>query len=208
MKAREWQKYLEEQRRLHGKVLFTVTELANVAATSRPALNVELARLRQQGAIEKYSHGVYGLPNAITPEMLLPALDSHAYLTGNYALHVYNLITQAPTRITCFTDRRSPRACDRTTPVGRFVFICVRSHVYAPPAEGVVASPAQALCDFIYVTRRQGKLSKGMVTFRGLAERVMPELDSILDRYPVTVQRQARALVAGTIQLDRADLPR
>ncbi|MBU0714632.1 MAG: hypothetical protein KJ964_04685 [Verrucomicrobia bacterium] len=31
-----------------------------------------------------------------------------------------------------------------------------------------------------------------MVTFRGLAERIMPELDSILDRYPVTVQRQAR----------------
>lgn len=207
MKAREWQKYLEEQRRLHGKVLFTITELANIAATSRPALNVELARLRQQGAIEKYAHGVYGLPNAITPKMLLPALDSHAYLTGTYALYMHNLITQAPTRITCFTDRRSPRARERTTPVGRFVFICLRSRVYAPPAEGVVASPAQALCDFIYVTRRQGKLSKGMVTFRNLAEQVMPELDSILDRYPATVQQQARErLFACEVRRDRDDL--
>jgi hypothetical protein len=192
VKAREWQKYLEEQRRVYGKVLFTVTELANVAATSQSALNVELARLRRQGVIEKYAHGVYGLPDAVTPEMLLPALDSHAYLTGNYALYMHNLITQAPTCITCFTDRRSPRARERTTPVGRFVFICVRSRVYAPPAEGVVASHAQAFCDFIYVTRRQGIFSKGMVTFRGLAKRVMPRLDSILDRYPVTVQRQVR----------------
>lgn len=192
---------------MHGKVLFTVTELANVAATSRVALNVELARLRRQGVIEKYAHGVYGLPNAITPEMLLPAMDSHAYLTGTYALYIHNLITQAPTRITCFTDRRSPRACERTTPVGRFIFICVRSCVYAPPAEGIVASPAQAFCDFIYVTRRQGKLSKGLVTFRGLAERIIPELDSILDRYPVTVQRQAReCLFAPEVRRDGIDL--
>ncbi|MFA5042800.1 MAG: hypothetical protein WC381_08080 [Kiritimatiellia bacterium] len=200
--------YLEEQRRAHGKVLFTVTELANVAAVSRPVLNVELARLRRQGVIEKYAHGVYGLPNVITPAMLVAALDSHAYLTGSYVLYMHNLITQAPTRITCFTDRRSPRACERITSVGHFIFVCVRSRIYAQPAEGVVASPAQALCDFIYVTRRQGKLTKGMVTFRGLTAQAIPELDSIIARYPVTVQRQARALASGAIQLDRTKPPR
>ena len=197
MKAREWQKYLEEQRRLHGKVLFTVTELANVAATSRNALNVELSRLRRQGMIAKYAHGRYGLPNAITPETLLPAMDSRAYITGSYALHMHNLITQVPSRITCFTDRRSPRARERDTPVGRFVFIRVRSRVYASPPGGVVASPAQALCDFVYVTRRQGVSPEGLVTFRGLAEEGLPELDSILSRYPATVQRHVRSLAAS-----------
>ena len=197
MKARKWQRCLEEQRRLHGKVLFTVTELANVAATSRSALNVELARLRRQGVIEKYAHGWYGLPDAITPETLLLAMDPRAYVTGSYALHMNNLITQVPSRITCFTDRRSPRARERDTPVGRFVFICVRSRVYAPPAGGNVASPAQALCDFVYVTRRQGVSPEGVVTFRRLEERVVPELDSILDRYPVAVQRHVRSIVAG-----------
>jgi hypothetical protein len=196
VKAREWQRYLEEQR-LHGKVLFTVTELANVAGSSRNALNVELTRLRRQGVITQYAHGRYGLPNEITPETLLPAVDSRAYITGSYALHMHNLITQVPNRITCFTDRRSPRARERDTAVGRFVFMCVRSRVYAPPAETLVASPAQALCDFVFVTRRQGISPQGLVTFRGLSERVKPELDAILGRYPVAVQRHVRSLVAG-----------
>lgn len=174
MKAREWPKYLEEQHRLHGKVLFTVTELANVAGSSRNALNVDLSRLRRQGLITKYAHGLYGLPDTVTPETLLPALDSRAYITGSYALHMHNLITQAPSRITCFTDRRSPRARERNTPVGRFVFVCARSHVYAPPTGTPVASPAQALCDFVFVTRRQGVTWQGLVTFRGLSERVKP----------------------------------
>jgi hypothetical protein len=198
MKAREWQKYLEEQHRLHDKVLFTVTELANVAATSRNSLNVELARLRRQGVIEKYAHGLYGLLNVITPVTLLPAIDSRAYITGHYALHMHNLITQVPARITCFTNRRSPRAQERVTPVGRFTYTCVRSRVYAPPAGGVLASPAQALCDFIYVTRRRGIMPTGLVTFRNLSDQVMPELDSILGRYPVAVQLHIRSLVRGT----------
>ena len=195
MKARDWQKYLEEQHRLHGKALFTVTELANVAHASRSALNVELTRLRRQGLIARYAHGQYGLPDVITPAVLLPAMDAHAYMTGTYALHVHNLITQAPTRITCFTDRRSPRAQERSTPVGRFAFICVRSRVYAPPHSGVIASPAQALCDCVYMMRRQGISIEGLVTFRNLTGISLAEIDTILAHYPMTVQRQVRALV-------------
>jgi hypothetical protein len=197
MKAREWQRYLDEQHRLHGKVLFTVTELANIAATSRNALNVELTRLRRQGVVEKYAHGLYGLRNVITPEILLSAIDSHAYITGHYALHLHNLVAQVPTRIACFTDRRSPRAQARNTPVGHFAFMCVRSRIYAPPVEGGIASPAQALCDFVYITRRQGVWSKGLLTFRGLAERVLPELNLVLDRYPTAVQQHVRSLITG-----------
>jgi hypothetical protein len=197
MKAREWQKYLDTQHRLYGKSLFTVTELANVANTSRNALNVELTRLRQQGWIVRYTHGQYGLPDVITPAVLLPVIDAHAYITGSYALHSHNLITQAPTRITCFTDRRSPRAQERNTPVGRFAFICVRSRVYAPPRSGVVATPAQALCDFVYMMRRQGVSPEGLVTFRNLPEIATMDLEARLACYPLAVQRHVRALVAG-----------
>ena len=87
MKANAWRKFLEEQRDRHGKVLFTVTELANVAGTSRAALNVELTRLRNQEIIAKYAHGLYGLPGAVSPQVLVPAIDSHAYITGHYALY-------------------------------------------------------------------------------------------------------------------------
>jgi hypothetical protein len=190
-----WQRYLDEQRRLHDKILFTVTELANVAGASRNALNVELSRLRRQGLIVQYAHGLYGLSGAVSPERLLPAMDSHAYITGSYALHLHNLITQVPNRITCFTDRRRANPQEGATAVGRFVFSCVRSRIYAPPASGIVASPAQAFCDFIAIMRRRGASPDGLFTFRHLAERVRPELDSILDRYPVAVRRQALAIV-------------
>lgn len=197
MKAREWQRFMEEQRREHSKVLFSVTELANVGGVSRNAINVEMSRLRQQGVIVKYAHGCYGLPGVVTPEALLPAIDAHAYMTGSYALHVHNLVTQAPSRITCFTDRYSPRARERNTPVGRFALVCVRSRVYAPPPGSVLASPAQALCDVVYLMRREGAAPEGVLTFRNLTTLVTPEFESVLARYPVTVQRHVRNLIAG-----------
>ena len=146
MRANAWRKYLEEQRERYGKVLFTLTELANVARVSPAALNVELARLRRQEIIVRYAHGLYGMPGAVSPQVLVPAIDSHAYITGHYALYGYQMVTQMPVTITCFTDRRSPRAQERVTPVGRFMFACVRSSVYfAGARSGNRASGTSAL---------------------------------------------------------------
>jgi hypothetical protein len=197
MKAREWQGYLEEQRRRHAKALFTVSELANVAGVSRNALNVELSRLRRQGVLVKYAHGIYGLPGAVTPEVLVPAIDSRAYITGMYALHAHNLITQVPARVTCFTDRRSPRARERRTALGRFLFVCVRCGRYAPPLDGSLALPVQALCDFVYLLRRRGVPVEGQVTFRNLDRVRGSDLTQILSRYPSTVARDVQSLVSG-----------
>ena len=61
MKALEWHKFLESQQELHGKVLFRVAELANVAGRDPHALNVELGRLVRQEVITRYATGVYGL---------------------------------------------------------------------------------------------------------------------------------------------------
>lgn len=195
MKANDWRNFMEAQRRDHGKVLFTVTELANVAGVSRNAINVELSRLRKQGVIVKYAHGCHGLPGAATPAILLSAMDSHAYMTGSYALRTHNLITQAPARITCFTDRYSPRARERDTPLGRFMFVCVRSRVYAPPSDSNMATPAQALCDFVYLMHREGVAPESLVTFRNLATLATPGLKSVLARYPATVQQHVRTLI-------------
>jgi hypothetical protein len=186
---------LEEQRGQHEKVLFTVTELANVAGVSRAALNVELARLREQAIVVKYAHGLYGLPGAVTAEVLVPAVDSHAYITGHYALHVHHMVTQVPTTVTCFTDRRSPRARERSTPVGRLVFVCVRGSVYAPVRECPVVPPAQALCDYVYLSRRQSVRPEALVTFRHLQRIRTPDFPDILARYPFTVQKHVECLI-------------
>ena len=194
MRANAWRKFLEEQRGRHGKVLFTVTELANVARTSRAALNVELTRLRDQEIIVKYAHGLYGLPGAISPQVLVHAIDSHAYITGHYALYEHQLVTQVPASITCFTDRRSPLSRERVTPVGRLVFVCVRSGVYFPVSEGAIAPPAQAFCDYVYLSRRHGTAPESLVTFRNLSRVRIPDLPRILARYPMSVQRHVERL--------------
>jgi hypothetical protein len=198
MKAREWRDFLEEQRNVHGKALFTVTELANVGAVRRNALNVELSRLRRQGIVVRYAHGLYGLPGAASVEDLVIAIDGHAYMTGIYALHLHRLITQVPTVITCFTDRRSARARIRSTPAGRFVFICVRSRVYDQPAGRPIAAPEQALCDFVYLCRRDGVDPASQVTFRNLQGLRRARLARLAKRYPSTVGEEVRRLLAST----------
>ena len=203
MKANAWRRYLEEQRDRQEKVLFTVTELANVAGASRAALNVELARLREQEIIVKYAHGLYGLPGAVAPQVLVRAIDTHAYITGHYALYAHQIVTQAPVAITCFTDRRSPRGRERDTPLGRLVFACVRSAAYFPASARAMASPAQALCDYVYLSRRQGTAPEALVTFRNLARLRDADFPSVLARYPVSVQEHVERLFPFDIALNR-----
>jgi hypothetical protein len=186
---------LEEQRREHGKVLYTLTELANVAGASPAALNVELTRLRRQEILARYAQGLYGPPDVVSPQVLLRALDSHAYITGHHALYGHQIVTQTPVAITCFTDRRSPRAQARMTPVGRFTFVCVRSRVYAPPPDAPVAPPAQALCDYVYLARRGGAEPETLVTFRNLQRIQAEDLARVLARYPLSVQKHVARLV-------------
>ena len=194
MKAVDWQRFFEEQRGAHNKILFTVTELANVAGTSRRALNVELSRLVDQRIVVHYAYGVYGPPANVSVEMLVAHLDTRAYVTGAWALHRHNLITEVPSRIACFTNRYSPRGRIRRTPVGRFVFVCVRSRVYSLPTENHLAGPEQALCDFVYLSRRQGVRASHQVTFRRLDSMDTDKLKSILPRYPATVRKEVRSV--------------
>jgi hypothetical protein len=99
-----------------------------------------------------------------------------------------------PTKVTCFTDRRSPRARERNTPVGRLEFVCVRSEVYAPPSELAMATAAQALCDFVYLSRRQGVRPESLLHFRHLDRLSAEELRIVLARYPGTVRRHVERL--------------
>ena len=129
---------------------------------------------------------------------MVPAIDSHAYITGHYALYGYQLVTQMPVTITCFTDRRSPMAQERVTPVGRLTFVCVRSKVYSPVSEGAIASPTQALCDYVYLARRHGTAPEALVTFRNLARTQVADSSRILARYPISVQKHVERLWRGS----------
>ncbi len=194
MTSNQWRTCLQDQHRLHGKTIFTVTELTNMSGRSPHVLGVQLQRLCAQHVIERYAQGRYGLPDAVTPELLVEHLDPGAYITGAYALHRHNLITQVPVEITCFTNRRHNRSRIRTTPLGRLAFICVRPPVYSPPGQAPLASPEQALCDLVFLMRHKGLDARSQFTFRGLDRLDAQALARIVMRYPATVRVALREL--------------
>ena len=197
MKTLEWQNFFTDQRAQHGKVVFSVAELANAAQTSLHAVNTELGRLVGRGIIHRYAHGRYGPTQGVEPEDILSAVDPGAYITGFYALFRRHLVTQVPTEVTCFTDRRHNRKSDRITPAGKLRFICVPPSVYARPEDQVIAPAEQALCDFAWLNLRDGIDPQSLVTFQNLDTLSRRRLNKALRRYPEKV-RTTVARIIGT----------
>jgi len=201
MKTTIWQNFFEEQKEVYSKHLFTLSELANVANTTFESLNVNLSRLKQRGLIERYARGTYGLKQGVAPEDLVHYLDATAYITGFFVLHRYQMITQVPSNITCFTTQRHGRWRIRTTPIGRYEFVCVNKSVYAHPNDSVMTEPEQALFDFVYLMRKRGVNPQTIVTFRNLHKLRESLLLQIAPGYPGTVRNHvSRILLEGLKQ--------
>ena len=79
MKTLEWQSFFAEQRERHGKVVFSVAELANAAQTTLHTVNTELGRLVNRGIIRRYAHGRYGPSQGVDPEDVVSGVDPSAY---------------------------------------------------------------------------------------------------------------------------------
>ncbi|MDY0148504.1 MAG: hypothetical protein RBT03_00275 [Kiritimatiellia bacterium] len=205
MRAIDWQSRLQRQREEYRKVVFTRAELANLAGAQPESLSIALQRLVKKGVLIRYASARYGLPGAVAPEDLVPTLDSSAYLTGLFALYRHRMVTQMPTEIVCFSRRRHNRSRVRQTPLGRIVFICVESAVYAMPQEGVLAAPEQALCDYVFLCRKRGVAAASLVTFRNLDRLDSSVLDATLPRYSATV-RQEVARILGLKQAPKAEV--
>jgi hypothetical protein len=195
MNTRKWQNLLAEQAKL-GKVLFTLTELANAAGVPGRIVNVEMTRLVKYGVTMRYAKGLYGLAGTVVmPDQLIPSMDPHAYITGAYALMKHGVVTQALTVITCFTTRRHYRR-EIQTPVGRIEFVCVKPPIYRREVR-TIAGPELALCDFVYITLRRGMDPVGLLTFRRLQHLRQSLLARTVKRYPVTVRQCISTLVPG-----------
>jgi hypothetical protein len=131
----------------------------------------------------------------MAPEDILSALDPGAYITGFYALFRHHLVTQVPSEVACFTDRRHNRRTDRTTPAGKLRFICVPARVHAKPGKQVLATAEQALCDFAWLNLRAGVEPQSLVTFQNLDTLSRCRLAKALRRYPETVRNTVRSIV-------------
>lgn len=197
MKAHDWIKFFRSALKQHGQKFFSVAELANAAGVRPHVLNVDLGRLVKKDMIVRYAHGKYGLPDTAGTEDLLPFLDSGAYITGFYALYRHNLITQIPSLITCFTNRRHDRARIRRTLLGTFVFSSVSKKVYNPPGEGWITPPEQAFLDWIYLALRQGLRPETQVTLRNLKTLRTEVMAGLRSRYPKSVNKKADMILTA-----------
>ena len=195
MKALDWQQFFLEQQRVHRKTLFSGAELANVAQTDLHGLNTELARLIADGIVCRYAQGFYGMPNVVSAEELVAAVDPDAYVTGLFALFRHNLVTQAPTEVTCFTNRRHNRKSGRVTPAGRLWFVEVSSRIYSKPRSGLVTPAEQALCDFVWLNVRDGIDPRSLVAFRNLERLDRQRLARLTERYPENVEQAVTELI-------------
>lgn len=203
MNTAAWQAFFAEQLNSHSKALFTSTELANAARTSRHAAQVEVSRLIERGIVQRYAHGIYGLPGAGTIEELLSIIDPAAYLTGCTVLFHAGIVTQVPAELACFTPKRPQHALLHTQ-LGQIHRHSVRPPVCHPPASGVHAPPEQALCDEVYLLERRGSRLEATVTLRRLDRLRHGALRTALRRYPDYVRRAVeRLLEAGGVTPER-----
>jgi hypothetical protein len=115
-----------------------------------------------------------------------------------------HLVTQIPTEVTCFTNRRHNRRTDRVTPAGKLRFICVPASLYAKPAGQVLAPAEQALCDFVWLNLRVGVEPQSQVTFQNLTTLSRGRLVKTLRRYPENVRSTIGKITGVGTRISRA----
>jgi hypothetical protein len=95
-------------------------------------------------------------------------------------------------------DLSRNRKPDRISPAGKLRFICAPDSLYSKPPEGALATAEQALCDFAWLSLRDGIEPQSLATFRNLHTLRRRRLDQVLRRYPENVQDSAsRIMRAG-----------
>jgi hypothetical protein len=88
------------------------------------------------------------------------------------------------------------------------IFMCVPANLYARPAEQIIASGEQALCDFAWLSLREGIDPRHLVTFSNLGRLSRRRLKTILQRYPEQVRDVVEGIVAAHCHGSQESLPR
>jgi hypothetical protein len=188
MTAVQWIRLLEKQYRDYNKSVYTVTELMAISGLKRNYLLNQLCSLVKRKVLIRYKYGLYGVIDC-SPEQLLPYMDSSAYCTGHYALFKHGYVTQIPSTVTCFTKRHYGQNRIKSAGGKRYEFFKPRTFNQTCQE---IASPEQALCDYVYFCRNRGLSFSSLVTFRKLSNLNREKIKGILINYPKTVQDELK----------------
>jgi len=153
MKLEEW---LEFFRRYQASKILSFNHLLQLSGMDRAPLRTSLTRLVDRKVIRRICRGFYANPfNLPSPEEVSAEIYKPNYLSLEWALSRYGILSQIPRTLTCVTPRlprrfKTPFGIVEYRQVGRKYFFGFRRE-----KSYWMAEPEKALADFLYLNRRR-----------------------------------------------------
>ncbi|MFW5888715.1 MAG: type IV toxin-antitoxin system AbiEi family antitoxin domain-containing protein [Patescibacteria group bacterium] len=135
------------------KTYFSLQDLEKVLDMDKNSLKVALSRAVKAGNIIKLTRGIYARPDSDLPrEHLAVTLYRPSYISLEYALSYYNILSQQPYAITLITTKRKKELRLQGTPL-------IYKHInpslfwgYTQTEDFLLAEPEKAFLDLVYLS--------------------------------------------------------
>lgn len=177
---------LQRMARDHKKRIFSLREIASLAAVSRPAAGMALIRGEKNGIVSRVrTCWINRLDPPELPEIAF-ALVSPSYLSFESALYRHGVLSQSPRgALTVATAGRPGRV---ETPFGLIQFIHLKRALFFGYDADRIAIPEKAWLDLLYIRGRSGQ--RGLVTEKVYPDRLNPRRLRLFEkRFPSWVRQ-------------------
>lgn len=172
------------------KSYFSTAELANYLGINKSTLKVILSRLIKQKKLLRIIRGYYCLPQR-NPDVEQLAVEFYypSYISLEYALAIYGIISQVPSRLTLVTSKRGAvysamGSIIEFTHIGPALFFG-----YDIKKQTQIARPEKALLDELYlIGLKKRRLDLGELDQRSLKKSLF---EKWLKLYPPSTARLA-----------------
>jgi len=172
-----------------GKSFYTLPDLEKIFGLKRKSLLVALTRLEERGELERLARGIYQLPaTPVDVSAIATALYQPSYVSFEWALGRYGILSQIPYTVTLATPRRPRKIiiggipCEYRRLKGSLFW------GYSLAEDGYLAEPEKALLDQLYLVSK----GKAFIDMKAL------DLKAVNKR---VLQRYARKYPKATCKL-------
>ncbi|MFH1566265.1 MAG: hypothetical protein ABIB98_03665 [bacterium] len=141
--------------------------------TNRTYLKTLLSRYERAGKITRLKKGIYTMKTAFSSdytEFVACSLYSPSYLSLEYCLYYYNILTEIPVSFTLITKKKTMRLFNK---LGRFFYHKIKTELFCgfnvEEVYGLYifkATKAKALFDFLYLRKNMLTDEKSVLELR------------------------------------------
>lgn len=168
---------------------FTLTMVMQMKGASAHNARVWLSRQNKANRIIRLTNGVYMSrdkyeryrDNPSFVGMVANIIQPHSYLSGEWVLQKYGVMTEAIFNVTCVTTKHT-REIENT--VGRFIYTNITDKLFEGYSEKVMdgvtlreASAAKALYDLLYLRKTPSRIKEDAYSLSEDLRLNLPHLD-------------------------------